>query len=279
MNKLRWLAVPISLILAVAGLVAAAPAAHADDIRHFQVAFTNGLGVRLRTAAHVDAPGVGVDGKYGIPEGGWFPAECEEYGDSVTNVYGETSNIYLRAPGGLYVSSVWLNTGTNSRVGLPLCSELDAALLASVTPKKVSDYQREGRGVVILANPEHTSARAYFSKAKTKEAAGAFNSANNRLFWSGTLLCAVGGAIIGVATAGGSVVVETVGGAALGLGADIGCSAATNALTPEEFTRGMGAANAAASADKCLEVRMHKDSTDKWVSDTWTVTDHGDYCS
>lgn len=255
-------------------MVGLAPVAHADDIREYQVNFTNGIGVRLRTAPYVDAPGLGADGRMAIPEGAWFPAECEDFGDWVTNVYGESTNVYMRAPGGVWVSSAWLNTRTNGRVGLPLCSEKDAALGASVQAKTVSAYHHEGRDVVLVANPEGTSGRAYFSRSATKEAANALNSANGWLGVGSTAFCATAGVLVGVATDGAGLIAAS----AIGLTSDVGCSAVAGVSSPSGFDLARGAANAAASADKCYEVRMHKDSGGQWVSDVWTVTDHQDYC-
>lgn len=276
MNAKKLLAWIASAVLAVASLITMAPAAQADDILQYQVSFTNGMGVRLRTAPSVNATGFATPyGDLAIPEGSWFPAECEDYGDWVTNIYGETTNIYMRTPGGAWVSTAWLNTGTNTLVGLPLCSAKDAALRASVEPKKVSAYHQQGQGAVMVTNPEQTSGRVYFSKAKTQEAAAALNSANNAFFWGNTVFCATVGVAVGVATGGATL----VAGSATGFGADIGCSVVTGVTGPQGFDQARGAANAAASAGKCYEVRMHKDlAKNEWVPDVYTVTDHQDYC-
>lgn len=262
--------------------LAVLPVANADDagatrdIRQYQVAFTGGIGVRLRTAPSVDAPGYPTPtGDLALPEGAWFPAECEEYGDWVTNIYGETTNIYMRAPGGPMVSTAWLYTGTNERVGLPLCSEKDAALHASLKPPTVGDAHRSGTDVVTVTNPEQTSGRSYFSIAKTREAAEALNHASNAYFWGNTLFCATLGGLTGVATGGLGLAVSS----GIGVSGDVLCSVLAGVSEPAGFQHARGAANAAASAGKCYEVRMHKDpATQEWVSDMWTVTDHVDYC-
>lgn len=262
-----------TLALAATGMTSAAPVAHADDIRQYQVDFTNGIGVRLRTAPYVGAPGLGADGKMAIPEKAWFPAECEDYGDWVTNVNGESTNVYMRAPGGVWVSTAWLNTGTNGRVGLPLCSEKDAALSASVQAKSVSAHHREGQDVVMVTNAEGTSGRVYFSKSATKEAAEALNSAGGWLDVGEALFCATAGLLVGVSTGGTGLVAGSVG-----FVGDLGCSALAGVASPAGFELARGAANAASSAAKCYEVRMHTDLAGDWVPDVWTVTDHQDYC-
>ena len=131
----------VMLAVALTAMVASAPSAAADETVEFQVSFTWGKGVRLRTAPYEDAPGVGPYGTDAIPEGAWFSAVCEDYGDWITNQYGESTNIYMRSADGQWVSTAYLNTGTNSRVGLPLCSELDgsAPQASSGDPRPTAD--------------------------------------------------------------------------------------------------------------------------------------------
>lgn len=275
----RLVAGVVGLMLILLGSWEAAPA-QADEIRSYQVAFTNGMGVRLRTAPYVGAPGIGEGGSYAIPEGSWFGAECEDYGDWVTNVHGESTNVYMRAPGNVWVSTAWLYTGVTFRVGLPLCSELDAARTASYTPKTVADHHREGEAVIMTTNFEQTTSRVYFSKSKTQEAALALNRASSQRDVASTIFCASIGVVTGITTGGASVPAVTAG-AAVGFGVDIGCSTVTGLISEGKvLDEARGAANAAATAGKCYEVRMHKDpDTDQWVADVWTVTDHHDYCA
>ena len=258
----------------------AAPAHADDDIRNYRVDFTGGWGVRLRQAPSVNAPGFGADGKQALPEGALFPAECEDYGDEVTNVYGETTNLWMRAPGGVWVTTAYLDTGTNSRVGLPLCSEKDAGLRDSVATKTVADYHREGGDKVMVVNSDETKSRVYLSKAETRRAADALNSANQKSDFANSAFCIAETTLIGLLAGGADSGAKLVANTALGVGVDIGCEVLTGSLRPEGFEQAKGAATAAASAGKCYEVRMHRDSaSDEWVADTWTVTDHQDYCA
>lgn len=247
------------------------PAAHAEsEIRNYAVAFTNGWGVRLRQAPFIDAPGFGPEGKLAIPEGSLFPAECEDYGDTVTNVNGESTDLWMRAAGGPWVSTAYLNTGTNSRVGLPLCSLKDAALQESVKATTVADYHREGDGRVMVVNSDSTKARVYFSKSETRLAADAMNSAASQSDFFNSGFCVTMGGVIGVATDG----------VLAGVAGDIVCGWLTDAVQPDSFETARGAATAAGSADKCYEVRMHRNSSsDEWIADVWTVTDDHDYCA
>jgi hypothetical protein len=263
----------VALATAIAG---PAQVAHADDVRNYTVDFTNGWGVRLRQAPQIDAAGFGADGKLAVPEGYSFPAECEDYGDEVTNEHGETTDLWMRAPGGVWVSTAYLNTGTNSRVGLPLCSEKDAALQSSVKTKTVADYHREGQGRVMVVDRDGIKSRVYFSKSETQRAADAMNSAGRQSDFVNSAFCMAMGGVIGVATGGAGLAAGT----AAGVGGDIGCEVLTNAVQPDGFAQARGAATAAATAGKCYEVRSHRDSrSGKWITDIWTVTDHQDYCA
>lgn len=257
-------------------VVEPAPIAHADDdLRNYTVDFTDGWGVRLRQAPQVDAAGFGVDGKLAVPEGYSLPAECEGYGDEVTNEYGDTTDLWMRAPGGVWVSTAYLDTGTNVRIGLPLCSEKDAALQASVATKTVADYHREGEGRVMVVNSDDTKSRVYLSKSETRRAADATNSAGQRSDFVNSAFCIAGGGLIGWATGGAGLVVGT----AIGVGGDIDCKALTNSLQPESFEQADGAAAAASSVGKCYEVSHRDPESGEWIADVWTVTDHQDYCA
>lgn len=266
----------VAAVLAITASILSISPSRANETRNYKVAFTGGVGVRLREKPKIDAAGFGESGTYSIPEGAYFPAECEEYGDWVTNVNGETTNIYMRAPGGLYVSTAYLYTGVNSRVGLQLCSELDTKRKENFSPKKISAYHREGKSEVMAVDEKHRSARVYFSKKKTKEVADAMNKAAVRKFWAEVIFCATEGAIITVVTNGGKLAIST----ATGAGASVLCSVLAANISPQEFEPAKGAANAAASADKCYEVRMERAADGKnWKANTWTVTDSPDYCA
>lgn len=280
MSKKRAIGVVLSATIGMgAAAFGAVPAAQADDVRNYTVDFTNGWGVRLRQAPHIDAAGFGADGKLAMPEGAPFPGECEDYGDEVMNEHGATTDLWMRSPGGVWVSEIYLDTGSNDRVGLPLCSEKDAALRASVEPKTVADYHREGVTKVMVVNDARTSSRVYFSRAETKRAASALNAADSRSEFANSAFCVVEGGLVGLMT-GGTSLVAVVGGAAAGAGTDIGCEMLTNSLVPDGFEEARGAANAAASAGKCYEVRSHKEgSTGEWVADVWTVTEDKNYCA
>lgn len=266
----------VAVVLAITASISSISPSRANEIRNYKVAFTGGVGVRLREKPKIDALGFGESGTYSIPEGAYFPAECEEYGDWVTNVNGETTNIYMRAPGGVYVSTAYLYTGVNSRVGLQLCSELDAKRKESFSPKTISAYHREGKPEVMAVDEKQRSARVYFSKKKTKEVADAMNKAAVRKFWAEAIFCATEGAILAVVTNGGKLAIST----ATGAGASVLCSVLAANISPQEFEPAKGAANAAASADKCYEVRMERAADGKtWKANTWTVTDSPDYCA
>lgn len=260
----------------VMSAIGPATTARADDIRSYQVDFTNGWGVRLRQAPEINAPGFGADGKMAIPEGATFAAECEDYGDSVTNDQGQTTDVWLRAPGGVWVSTAYLETGTNGRVGLPLCVEKDAALQASVEPTTVADYHRDGVPAVMVVNDDQTSSRVYFSQAETRRVAEEFTTASGRADAVNTVGCVAVGVLAAVAFRNPSLVKEI----AAGVSVDAGCDAFTSSLQPDGFDKARGAASAAADAGKCYEVRSHKDeSTGEWTADVWTVTDHQDWCA
>lgn len=264
----KWLTVPASLCLVVAGLLAPATPAHADEGHHYPIAFTGGVGLRMRTAPTMASA---LDVAY--PEGYQVSASCQDVGEWVTNRHGESSNIWVRSNGGTWWPTAYLYTGVTFWIdGLISCTDKDAALEASLNPPKktVADYHREGRSPIMTLDPGELSGRVYFSKSGTKEAASALNKANEGLFWRDTLTCATAGVLVGQAATAVSV----------GFGADIGCSLLMGVFTPSEFDSARGAANAAASAGKCYEVRMRRAHRDaEWRPETWTVTDHQDYCA
>lgn len=185
----------------------------------------------------------------------------------------------MRTPGGYYVSEAYLNTGTNSSVGLPLCVELDfeaaqAATGTTVPALTVADYHREGWGNVGILNSDQTSGRFYFSKAASRKGADALNKANGDLTLAGNLICATAGVALGLVAPEGTVVASIEG-----FSADMMCGAFAGSLTPENFEQALGAAHAAASAGKCFEIRAHRKSADQdWIYDVYTVTGSADYC-
>ena len=110
-----------SVVLAAASIPALALPAHAETSHDYPVAFTGGVGVHLRDAPNLDDAPLTT-----LSEGTSFPAECEDYGTTATNIYGETTNVWMRAAGSVWVSTAYLNTGvwTVSRlVDTRLCRE------------------------------------------------------------------------------------------------------------------------------------------------------------
>lgn len=143
-----WRLIPLAaaLVVVLAGTTIT-PSAFANDEREFPVMFTNGLGIRLRAEPSYGAPTFSGTGAKSLPEGAVFVAQCEEYGDWVTNTVGDSSNVYMRSAEGAWTSSVWLYTGTNGRTGLPLCSELTkpgATKIVAGDPKPTGDITTDG---------------------------------------------------------------------------------------------------------------------------------------
>ncbi len=264
MNKTRVLAVLISLVLVSSGLLGEAPQARADQGHHYQVAFTGGIGLRMR-----DAPQMSAVFGATYPEGAWVPADCQDTGEWVTNVNGESSNIWIRSNGGVWWPTAFLYTGVTFWIdGLPICSEKDAAQAEELkrTTKTIGDYHREGQSPMMKIDSNGLSARVYFSKKESKEAAKAFNEAKDYFFWRDTIVCAG----FGLWKAPSNPAA---------FGASIGCSVLMGAAVPADFDYARGAANAAASVDKCYEVRLRRKKIDaEWKAEKWTVTDHKDYC-
>lgn len=286
MNITKRIAAAAVAALAVTSLAVATPA-HADDkkdIRQYKVAFTNGQGLKLRTAPSTSAPEYG-DGTYVLPEGATFSGECEAMGDKVTNPYGESTEVWMRTPGGYYVSEAFLNTGTNSSVGLPLCVELDFEAKQAVTKKTaadltVADHLRAGAPSFSVLNAGKTSGRTYFSKAETRKIATELDKKDTSADAGGTIgnvICAAAGVGLGLILPEGRLVFS----AAAALGFDIGCGMATDAATklPDEVVRARGAARAASDGDKCFEARGHRSDDGKWVYDVYTVTESSQYCA
>lgn len=285
MNVKKRIAAAATAAVMLTSLAVATPA-HAEDkkdIRRYQVAFTLGQGLRLRTGPSTSAPGYG-DGNYILPEGAWFSGECEAIGERITNPYGESTDVWMRTPGGYYVSEAFLQTGTNSSVGLPLCAELDAEAKQSVTRRTAADLSvgerlQAGASSVTVTNSAKTSGRTYFSKTETRKLADRLDkagSAANTGEFIGNVVCAVAGVGLGIVLPQGRVLLA----AAAGFGFDIGCGLAASAGSKEsdETVKARGAARAAADGDRCYEARGHRSDSGKWVYDVFPTTDNPGYC-
>jgi hypothetical protein len=250
----------------VAFAIATPPAASAEPprrIHSYPVAFTGGIGVYLRSAPN-DKDSSRV---YAVPDGTLIPVECETTGTSRTNSYGQTSDVYVRSPGGVYVASVYLDNGVVGRSSAPDCDALDTSRTAHLNPKTVGDRLRGGDAVVYTQDgPKRI--RAYFSHTKTAEVASVYGAASNITDSVNNSLCAVAGLMITIATDGAaSLVLGTTGGLACG------------ALSHNEAAPIAAVAKSADQHGKCLELRMHRDGA-RWVADDngWTMTDHRNYC-
>lgn len=266
-RRLAAVAVLGSVFLAAAypGVASASPT-DPDNISSYPVAFTGGIGVYLR-----DAPSDSEESKiYAMPDGTTIPDECETTGVPRTNSYGQTSDVYVRAPGGVYVNSVFLASGVNGRTGAPDCADLDAARAEANTPRTVADYLRDGQRVVYTTDgPDRL--RGYYSHEETATAARYLEQASGKVYVVNNVGCAVAGVLGTIATGGATLVV----GGAVGAGLGLGCGAiAHNQVAPLAST-----ATAADTTGKCLELRFHRNGEEWELDDSgWTMTDNSGYC-
>lgn len=266
----RSVAAAVVALLAIGMSLIAAPAASAasgeESIPSYAVAFTGGIGVYLRNAPN-DDPSSRV---LGVPDGTLIPVECETVGTPRTNSYGQTSDIYARAPGGVYVATIYLNNGVLGRTSAPDCGALDAARAASIRPTTVATLLKAGQSTVYTQDgPDRI--RAYYSHSETAKMADRLTQLSNNMGLITNLECTGAGVLLAVASGGTSLVVSTTVGAVGGFS----CSA----LLGNDAAPVAAIAQAANQSGKCLELRMHRDG-DRWVADDngWTMTDYPDYC-
>lgn len=258
----------LTMVAVTLAAVAVAPQTGAaeDTIASYPVAFTGGIGAYLRDAPDNDD----TSRLYAVPDGALVPDECETTGTPRTNSYGQISDVYVRAPGGVYVNSTYLDTGVEGRTAAPDCATLDAARAAELAPRTVGDRLRDGADIIYTTDGPNRI-RGYYSHNKTSEAADIIDGAADRADLINNLLCTTAGVLVAVATDGTTLVASTAAGASSGFG----CGAVTsNQVRP--------VASVATSADhtgKCLELRFHADG-DHWTLDDngWTMTDSYDYC-
>lgn len=256
----------VALLAVVFALVAAPPASAEQSIPSYAVAYTGGIGVYLRNAPNDDPSSRVV----GVPDGTLIPVECETVGTQRTNSYGQTSDIYARSPGGVYVATIYLNNGVLGRSNAPDCGALDAARAAATQPTTVAALLKAGQRVVYTQDgPDRI--RGYYSHSETARMADKLTTWSNNMGVIANAECTAVGVIIGVGTIGTSAVVGLAAGAFGGFtcGSVLGNDVAPVAAI----------AQAANQYGKCLELRMHRDG-DRWVADDngWTMTDSPDYC-
>lgn len=239
-----------------------------QSIPSYPVAFTGGIGVYLRNAPN-DDPSSRV---LGVPDGTLIPVECETVGTPRTNSYGQTSDIYARAPGGVYVATIYLNNGVLGRTSAPDCGALDAARAASIRPTTVAAFLKAGQPIVYTQDgPDRI--RAYYSHSETAKMADRLTQLSNTAGLAANLACTSAGVLLAIASDGLSLsftattTVGAVGG--FGCSAYLGNDAAPVAAIAQTASR----------SGKCLELRMHRDG-DQWVADDngWTMTDYPGYC-
>jgi hypothetical protein len=264
----RSAATAVVALLAVVFALVAAPSASAEQsIPSYAVAYTGGIGVYLRSAPNDDPSSRVV----GVPDGTLIPVECETVGTPRTNSYGQTSDIYARSPGGVYVATIYLNNGVLGRSNAPDCGAFDAARAAATQPTTVAALLKAGQRVVYTQDgPDRI--RAYYSHSETAFMANRLAALSNISDSLSTYGCAAAGVMLTGLTAGAGAAV----GLAVGTFGGIGCDLLTN----NQVTSVAGIAQSANHFGKCLELRMHRDG-DRWVADDngWTMTDYPDYCS
>ena len=263
----RLLAASVALAVVFGAFVGTAAPASADSgTGSYPVAFTGGEGVYLRSAPN-DDPATRL---YAVPDGTMIPVECETTGTPRTNDAGQTSDVYVRAAGGVYVPSIYIKNGVLGRSAAPDCADLDAARAAELQPKTVADYLREGKNVVYTTDgPDRL--RGYYSHSYTDKAANAIGAGADRAAVANNLACTAVGVLAAFASKGESFSTSTT----VGAGSGFVCGFADNQLAPIAAT-----ARAASSTGKCFEMRLHRDGSG-WTPDDngWTMTDNADYCA
>ncbi|NCC94301.1 MAG: hypothetical protein EOM10_13630 [Opitutae bacterium] len=91
--------------------------ATADDNPQYRLILTAGLGAYPRSQPVFDARTGSA-----LPEGSMVTASCWLYGQTVTNPYNYSSNVWIQDTAGLYWPEVWLNTGSEGvPAGLSEC--------------------------------------------------------------------------------------------------------------------------------------------------------------
>ena len=112
----RWAAIPVLAAAMVVTSLAAASPAHADAPA--TVGNTDGDGLNVRQGPNTSSAVVNS-----VQTGDVIQIACQAYGESVTNTYGFTSNIWDYSTGlGGYVADAYMSTGHDGRIpGIPEC--------------------------------------------------------------------------------------------------------------------------------------------------------------
>lgn len=93
--------------------------ARADGEPQYRLINTAGLGAYPRSEPHFEAR-TGT----ALPEGSMITASCWTYGQSVTNPYGYTSDVWVRDTASHYWPEIWLDTGSDGvPSGLASCDQ------------------------------------------------------------------------------------------------------------------------------------------------------------
>ncbi|MCE1175045.1 MAG: amidase domain-containing protein [Propionibacteriales bacterium] len=133
--------------------------AKAEDDRQYRLINTAGLGAYPRSEPQFEARTGSA-----LPEGAMITASCWTYGQSVTNPYGYTSDVWIKDPAAHFWPEVWLDTGSNGvPPGLVNC---DSATTAN-PPVPNSFYNRAEAVKWAIAQAPYDVTGLYHASACT----------------------------------------------------------------------------------------------------------------
>ena len=132
----RWAAIPVLVAAMIATIMIAATPAHADAPA--TVGNTDGDGLNVRQGPNTSSAVVNS-----VQTGDVIQIACQAYGESVTNTYGFTSNIWDYSTGlGGYVADAYMSTGHDGRIpGIPECDDSSNPPPGNIVPLQQNQGQ------------------------------------------------------------------------------------------------------------------------------------------
>lgn len=132
MTHARLLATLSAPLLVAAVLTIATPgSASADGEPTYGLNYTAGLGAYPRSEPRYEARTGAA-----LPEGSSISARCYSYGETITNNWDYSSDVWIQSTDGTYWAEAWLETGSNGVPdGLPNCSENSSSDTTDTQPE------------------------------------------------------------------------------------------------------------------------------------------------